>query len=176
MTNKLGQAVLATAILFGVSAAAMPAASAQTERTARTAQNRAIAFCEGFAQEYVNTRTQNTAFSTSSASFVEMPSTRIAGGASGDIDLYTVTFSGQASATGGGYWEIQAQVSINGGPFINMNPNEPDTFHSGNPAQTHTMTWCREISGTPTFRIVWRKALGGAAIIDDYTMRVERSN
>ncbi len=176
MKNKLGQAVLATAVVFGISAAAMSAASAQTERTARTSQNRAIAFCEGFAQEYVNSQTQNSAFSTSSVSFVEVPSTRMTGGASGDVDLYTVTFSGQTSVTGGGSVEVQAEVSVNGGPFLKMNPNEPDTFHSGNPAQTHTMTWCREISGSPSFRIVWRKIGGGAAVLDDYLMRVERSN
>lgn len=175
MKNTLGHTLLAATLVLGASFLAPSSADAQ-ERTASPSQNRALAQCQGFAQEFVNTLTQTTAFSTASPGFVEMPSTRIAGGASGDVDLYTVTFSGQASATGGGFWEIQAQVSVSGGPFLNMNPQEPDTFHTGNPAQTHTMTWCREISGTPTFRIVWRKAGGGAAIIDDYTMRVERSN
>ena len=172
MYTKLGQAALATSILLGLAASA----SAQTERSARATESRAVGICEGFAQEYANARTQNSVVSTSSTIFVEIPTTRISGGASGDIDLYTVTFSGQTSATGGGSIEVQAQVSINGEPFIPMSPNEPDTFHSGNPAQTHTMTWCREISGTPVFRVVWRKVGGGAAILDDYLMRVERSN
>lgn len=174
MKNKLGQAVLTTAILFGISAAAVSVASAQTERTVRTTQNRAIAICQGFGQEFINARTRNTATSTSSDTFVEMANTRIGGGASGDIDLYVFTFSGEAR---GGPWEIKAQVSFNGGfSFFDMNPNEPNTFHAGKGAETHTMSWCREIQGDPTFRILWRKIGASPAVVDDYFVQVERSN
>ena len=164
--------------LLSLTAAAAFAQEGDDARVSRGPAGRAVAFCDGFAQEAILTNTQNSPVSTASAAFVTMPNTTINGGGSGGgIDLYTVTFSGQASATGGGFWEIQAQVSVNGGAFIDMNPNDPNTFHSGNPAQTNTMTWCREIAAASTqFRIVWRKLGGGAAIVDDYLMRVERSN
>lgn len=158
--------------------AAITGASAQVGDTRKAPTNRAVGTCDGFGQELVTTNTQNATQVTSSAVFVTMPTTTIAGGGSGDgIDLYTVTLSGEAYVSVGGNYEVLAQVSIDGGPFINMSPNQADTFHSGLPRQTHTMTWCREIdAGWTTFRIVWRKNGGGAAYIDDYTMRVERSS
>lgn len=158
--------------------AAVTAATAQVGDTRRAATNRAFGTCDGFGQEAILTNTQNATASTTSASFVVMPSTTIAGGGSGDgVDLYTVTLSGEAFVGGGGNYEVQAQVSIDGGPFINMNPNQPDTFHSSAARETHTMTWCREIdANSTTFRIVWRKNGGGTAYIDDYVMRVERSS
>ncbi len=173
-TSKFVMALAASASLL----AAVTAATAQVGDTRRAATNRAVGTCDGFAQEAVVTNTQNATQSTASAAFVTMPSTTIDGGGSGGgVDLYTVTLSGEALVTGGGNYEVQAQVSIDGGPYINMGPNQPDTFHSSTFRETHTMTWCREIdAGSTTFRIVWRKNGGGTAIIDDYLMRVERSS
>ncbi len=164
----------ATAGLLG----AFNAATAQVSDTRTAAINRAPGTCDGFGQEAVSTNTQNASTSTSSAVFGGLATTSIPGGGSGGgVDLYTITFSGEASASGGGSIEVQAQVSINGGAFINIEPVGPNTFHSGNAAQTHTMTWCREIVANSTnFRIVWRKVGGGTAFMDDYLMRVERSN
>lgn len=172
---KISSFVLALAASASIFAVAT-GATAQDTRTAAT--NRALGTCDGFAQEAVLTNTQNAAAATTSGVFVTMPSTVISGGGSGGgIDLYTVTLSGEASAAGGGSYEVQAQVSINGGRYINMHPSQPNTFHSGNFRQTHTMTWCREIdASSTTFRIVWRKVGGGTAYIDDYVMRVERSS
>ena len=173
-TSKLALALAASAGLL----VAVTGATAQVGDTRSAPTNRAFGTCDGFAQEAILTNTQTTAQSTVSSAFVTMPSSTISGGGSGDgVDLYTVTLSGETYASGGGSIEVQAQVSINGGPFVNMSPNQADTFHSGNARQTHTMTWCREISAnSTTFRIVWRKIGGGTAFIDDYTVRVERSS
>ena len=173
-TSKFVMALAASAGLL----AAVTAATAQVGDTRRAATSRAVGTCDGFAQEAILTNTQTTTQSTVSSTFVTMPSTTIDGGGSGGgVDLYTVTLSGEALTGGGGNYEVQAQVSVDGGPFFNMNPNQPDTFHSSGFRETHTMTWCREIdAGSTTFRIVWRKNGGGTAYIDDYTMRVERSS
>ncbi|MGQ0483825.1 MAG: hypothetical protein ACT4SY_00515 [Hyphomicrobiales bacterium] len=144
----------------------------------RGAVSGSLTTCDGGSQEKVVTNTQNAPASTFSSVFVPIPSTTIPGGPSGgDADTYTVTFSGEADATVGN-WEIQAQVSVNGGVFVDMDPVGPNTFHTGTLRETHTMTWCKRLvatSGT-TFRAVWKKNGGGAAIVDDYLMRVERSN
>ena len=144
----------------------------------RGAISTTLALCDGGAQESVFTNAQNVPASTASISFVVIPSTTVPGGTSGDADTYTVTFSGEASATVGGNWEIQAQVSVNGGAYSNMNPVGPNTFHTGTTRETHTMTWCNRFTASTSarFRVVWRKIGGGAAIVDDYVMRVERSN
>jgi len=135
--------------------------------------------CSGGAQEFVSVRTQNAQFSTTSANFVQIPDMLIAGGASGagaDSDLYVVTFAGEADSTGG-IWEVQAQVSVNGGAFTNMNPSGPNSFQQGRKSTSPAMTWCQRIVATSTnFRMVWRKVGGNTALIDDYTMTVTRSN
>ena len=89
-----------------------------------------------------------------------------------------MTLSGEANATvAGSFWTAQAQVSVNGGAFVNIDPVGPNTFHTGVVAQTHTMTWCKRLSANATtFRVVWSKIGGGVAILDDYLMRVERSD
>jgi hypothetical protein len=134
--------------------------------------------CNGGAQEAVSTNTWNAPMTKAGAGIAPIPFTTIAGGGSGaGSDIYTVTFSGEADATGGGFWTAQAQVSVNGGAFVNIDPVGPNTFHSGTAAQTHTMTWCKRLSAnSTTFRIVWSKIGGGLAVVDDYLMRVERSN
>ena len=176
MTKKLALSVLAMATVAGLYSATT--AFAASDGKAGKVQT----ICTGGAQELVNGTTQNAAAAVNFAAGLQfMPFTTIAGGASGgagDADLYVVTFSGEASATGGNEWTAQAQVSVNGGAFANMDPIGPNTFHNGNSPETHTMTWCRRIAATNTtvFRIVWRKLGAGTAIIDDYTMLVERSN
>ena len=174
-TSILSMALAASAGLL----VAVTSATAQVGDTRTRAVSRALGTCDGFAQEAIITNTQTTLATTSSPAFVTMPSTTIIDSVgSGDgVDLYTVTLSGEAFATGGGSIEVQAQVSINGGSFVSMHPAQPVTFHSGNLRHTHTMTWCREIdANNATFRIVWRKAGGGTANIDNYLMRVERSS
>jgi hypothetical protein len=141
----------------------------------------AVVTCNGGAQEFVGTLTQNVPTSTASAVAVVIPDTTIACGASGaagDLDLYTITFGGEAAATSGGFWTAQAQVSVNGGAFTAINPTGPNTFHRGNKAETNSMTWCVRLAAiaSTTFRIVWAKSGGGTANLDDYIMRCERSN
>jgi hypothetical protein len=137
--------------------------------------------CNGGVQEAVFTNTWNAPVNKAGAALAPVPFTTIPGGASGgaaDTDLYTVTFSGEADGTVGGFWTAQAQVSVNGGAFVDIDPVGPNTFLTGTAAQTHTMTWCRRLAAanSTTFRIVWAKFGGGVAILDDYLMRVERSN
>jgi hypothetical protein len=184
MNSKLILLASATLLL----AAVTPLATMADENHGRTAVgergakvSKVLTFCDGGAQEAVITNTQDAPANTASAAFVVIPSTTLPGGASGaagDLDTYTVTFSGEASATVGGLWEAVAQVSINGGAFVSMNPVGPNTYLTGTAAQTHTMTWCNRLGATAStsFRIEWRKLGGGLAIIDDYTVRVERSN
>jgi hypothetical protein len=164
------------------------AAAQDDENKGRTAggerggkATKTLVICDGGAQEAVITNTENAPASSVSAAFVAIPGTTIPGfasGPAGDADTYTVTLSGEASATSGGSWLAQAQVSVNGGAFVDIDPIGPNTFHSKNPAYTHTMTWCKRLVATSsaTFRIVWAKIGGGSAVLDDYTMRVERSN
>lgn len=140
-----------------------------------------LVVCNGGFQEGVFTNTQNIATSTMSNVFMPVPSTTLSGGASGaagDPDTYTVTFSGEAGNAGGGFWEIKGQVSVNGGGFVDLDPVDTNTFLSGNPSQTHTMTWCKRLAATnnTTFRVVWRKIGGGSAIVDGYLIQVQRSD
>jgi hypothetical protein len=137
--------------------------------------------CDGGAQELVSHKTRNFQTSKAGAAPATIVDTDIAGGPSGgatDEDTYAVTFSGEAEATQGGSWTAQAQMSIDGGAFFDMDPVGPNTFLTGPRAQTHTMTWCnREVALVSTaFRIRWAKIGGGQAEIDDYTTRVERSD
>ena len=135
--------------------------------------------CNGLAQEAVFTNTWNAPVNKAGAVIAPIPFTTIPGGPSGaGFDIYTVTLSGEANATvAGSFWTAQAQVSVNGGAFVNIDPVGPNTFHTGVVAQTHTMTWCKRLSANATtFRVVWSKIGGGVAILDDYLMRVERSD
>ena len=172
MTRTIKFLTLTAALAVFSSTAALAGESGRASRV--------LTFCSGGAQEFINGSTQNAAAAVNVAAGLQiMPFTSVAGGASGgDSDLYVVTFSGEASGNGGGFWTVQAQVNVDGGGFVNMDPIGPDTFHQGNPAVTHTMTWCRRINAanTTVFRIVWQKFVAGNAIIDDYTMLVERSN
>jgi len=147
----------------------------------RTSQSKALLFCDGGAQESVITNSQNTQASTTSTAFVAIPSTTLPGGpsgAAGDTDTYTVTFSGEAGNSNSASWEIRGQVSVNGGAFVDMDPVDSNTFHSGTPRATHTMTWCRRLEATSgaDFRAVWRKVGGGTAIVDGYLIQVQRSD
>lgn len=182
MRSTFVQKLLAVTAL--VAATAISSAMAQSDENGgkraageRGAASQTLVECDGGAQERVITNTQNAPTSTGSTAFVPIVSTTVPGGPSGDADLYTVTFSGQADGTVGGNWEIQAEVSVNGGSFTPMNPVGPNTFHTGTLQETNTMTWCRRLTASTTnFRVVWRKNGGGSAIVDDYLMRVERSN
>jgi hypothetical protein len=146
------------------------------------AAKRALVICNGAAQEASFSRTQNSPTSTASTVFVPVLDTTIAAGASGpvgDFDLYVVTFAGEAANTSGGFWEAEAEVSVNGGAFTNINPTGPNTFKGGNKAENNSMTWCARLQATvsTTFRIQWRKTSGGGtANLDDYIINVERSN
>jgi hypothetical protein len=133
--------------------------------------------CNGGVQEAVLTNTWNAPVNKAGVALAPIPFTTIPAGGSGvGADTYTVTFSGEADATAA-FWTAQAQVSVNGGAFVDIDPVGPNTFHSGTAAQTHTMTWCeRLVANSTTFRIVWSKVGGGVAIMDDYLMRVERSD
>jgi hypothetical protein len=137
--------------------------------------------CNGGIQEAVFTNTRNAVTTKAGAVLAPIPFTILAAGGSGgaaDADTYTVTFSGEADGTvAGSFWTAQAQVSVNGGVFVNIDPVGPNTYLTGVDAQTHTMTWCKRlVANTTVFRIVWAKLGGGVAILDDYLMRVERSN
>jgi hypothetical protein len=139
----------------------------------------ALRVCNGGVQEAVFAQTWNAPVNKAGAALAPVPFTTIPGGPSGaGSDLYTVTFSGEADGTvAGSFWTAQAQVSVNGGAFVDIDPVGPNTFLTGTAAQTHTMTWCKRLSANGTaFRIVWAKLGGGVAILDDYLMRVERSN
>jgi hypothetical protein len=141
-----------------------------------------VSICTGGAQEAVVGGTFNGSVNKAGASWALVPNTQFSAGPSGfagDSDLYTVTFSAQANnSVAGTSWLVQAEVSVNGGAFQPIDPNGPNTFHSGNVVQTHTMTWCRrlEASVNAEFRIVWWKVGAGNAIADDYLMRVERTD
>jgi hypothetical protein len=178
MTKTLARNFLALTALAGLfSITAIPSAVADDPGV----PPQVVPCFVGGAQESVNGTTRNFPTVTASALPVLMLNTTILGGgsgAAGTTDLYILTFSGEASATGGGSWLAQAQYNVNGGAFLPMNPVGPNTFHSGNAAQTHTMTWCKRIeaSNVTNFRIIWSKVGGGTAIIDDYLTKVERSD
>lgn len=134
--------------------------------------------CVGGAQEFVNTITNNAVFANAGAAI--MPFTTLAGGAAGgagDFDLFTVTLSVQSVNTIGA-WTAQAQVSVNGGAFIPIDPVGPNIMHTGATQETNTMTWCRRLAATNStdFRIIWVKIGGGVVFADNYLTRVERSN
>ena len=135
--------------------------------------------CPGGAQEAVNTLTNNAPVGNGAALAI-MPFTTLGGGASGaagDADVYTVTWSGQSFNTVGA-WTAQAQVSVNGGAFVPIDPVGPNIMHTGATQETNTMTWCRRLvaTGGTNFRIVWGKLGGGAVTADNYLTRVERSD
>ena len=146
-TKKL----LAVPALVGVfSLAAATTALGQEADAGAKATPQTFTGCFGGAQEFVNGGTQN-APSFRGAGAGILPFSTFSAGASGrlagDTDLYVVTLSGEAdnSAAGGGF-TVQAQASINGGIFFNMNPNGPNTFLQSTVAETNTMTWCRRIA------------------------------
>jgi len=166
--------LIAASTSFGQEADA-GAADAGAEASART-----FTGCFGGAQEFVNGGTQNVP--ASNAGVAVLPFSTFSAGASGpagDQDLYVVTLSGEAdnSAAGGGF-TVQAQASINGGAFFNMNPSGPNTFLQSTVAETNTMTWCNRFAATNSvlIRIVWRHFNAGTSILDDYTVLVHRSN
>lgn len=137
-----------------------------------------VTTCTGGAQEFINGITNNAAVANG-AGPLPMPFTTLVGGPSGgagDADLYVVTWSGQSVNTVGA-WQIQAQVSINGGAFIPLDPVGPNIMHTGPGQETNTMTWCRRlVANNTTFRVVWNKIGGGVATVDNYLTEVERSN
>ena len=65
-----------------------------------------------------------TQVSTETSSWLSHPRRcRLRRGLAGDSDAYTVTFSGEAANTGGGFWEIRGQASLNGGvTFFDIDP------------------------------------------------------
>jgi hypothetical protein len=69
-------------------------------------------------------------------------------------------------------------VSVDGGSFVTMVPIGPNTFNSGNPARTNTMTWCSRLQATTStvFKIQWEKLGGGTATMDGYLVQVQRSD
>jgi hypothetical protein len=139
----------------------------------------AVTTCSGGAQEFINGITNNTPVANGGGP-VPMPFTTLAGGPSGgagDADLYVVTWSGQSVNTVGA-WQIQAQVSVNGGAFFPIDPIGPNIMHTGATQETNTMTWCRRLAAanSTTFRIQWNKIGGGVVTVDNYLTKVERSN
>ena len=132
--------------------------------------------CVGGAQEYVNSTTNNAVASNFSPVATQMPYSYMnasSNGAAGDTDLYTVTWSGQSSSLIG-YWTAQAQIRINVGAFINMDPVGPNKMYSG----TNTMTWCKRMAADvrADVRIIWAKVGVGSVTIDNYVTRLEQSN
>jgi hypothetical protein len=161
---------------FAVAASMLSLVATSASAQERAAELKVRTTCDGGTQISVLTNTENASFNLNAAGVV--PSTTISFGATSAAtsDAYTVTFSGEAGHTSGGSWTAQAQVSVNGGAFVNMSPVGPDTFHSGSLTQTHTMTWCNRITAVRTvFRIVYTEAGAGVGVIDDFTTRVERS-
>ncbi len=145
----------------------------------RTAQTATFVTCDGGAQEAVFTNTQNAVTSTSGTRWAVLTSSIVPGGPSGGgADLYTLTLSGEFSSNSFGDIEAIAQVSVDGSRYVNMHPIGPNTMQMTTNRETHTMTWCRVLgaSSSTTFRIVWRKLGGGTAYLDDYLVRVERSD
>ena len=139
-----------------------------------------VVTCNGGAHEAVFVVTQNAPTSTTSAVFVPIADAQISAGASGfpgDLDTYIVTFSGESDSSAGA-WEIEAEVSINGGAFVNINPTGPNTFQFGKQTNSPSMTWCTRVQATASavFRMQWRHINGGTANLDDYTMTVRRFN
>jgi hypothetical protein len=139
----------------------------------------AVTACRGGAQEAVSGSTNNAPV-VNAGGLAVLPFSIVSGGASGavgDSDLYVVTWSGQSINTVGA-WTAQAQVSINGGAFVSIDPVGPNIMHTGATPETNTMTWCRRLAatGSTSFRIVWAKIGGGAVTVDNYLTMVERSD
>lgn len=182
MTRKLTRNVLAATALAGLFSA-MAATTAVSER-ARKQTSKASVACDGGALEAVYSDTQDSPQTSASTDYVQVGSTIPAEGSppiGGDADLYMVTFAGEAFAVGGGYWNAKAQISVDGGAFVEMNPTGPNVFHRGNGKATHSMTWCTRTIATVTIdiRIVWAKAggaVGSQAGIDDFIISVQRYN
>src|SRR5687768_13069971 len=64
--------------------------------------------CNGGIQEAIFTNTWNAPVNKAGVALAPIPFTTIAGGPSGDgTDAYTVTFSGEADGTSGGFWTAQ---------------------------------------------------------------------
>ena len=172
--------LIVPALVGAFSLAAATTALGQEEDAGASASKRTFVDCFGGAQEFVNGGTQNAPSATAAARAILPFSTFGAGasGPAGDTDLYVVTLSGEADNTAGGGFIVQAQASINGGAFFNMNPNGPNTFLQSTVAETNTMTWCHRIGATNNvvIRILWGKVGGGIAFLDDYTVLVHRSN
>jgi hypothetical protein len=173
-----GKMVLVGSAVAGLlSVISVTGAVADDARAART-----VATCTGGAQELVNVRTSNSPVTSASTTFVAIPETTVAGGASGaagDFDTYIVTFAGEANNINAGSWTARALVSVNGGAFTVINPTGPNTFHSGKKANNNSMTWCIRVAAvtSTTFRIEWAATVATTtAQIDDYTTVVQRSN
>ena len=182
MMRTANRRMLAVPALVGAfSLAAATTALGQEADAGAEASQRIFVQCIGGPQEFVNGGTQNAAFA-SAAALAILPFSTFSVGASGpagDADLYVVTLSGEAdnTAAGGGF-TVQAQASVNGGAFFNMNPNGPNTFLQSTVAETNTMTWCHRIAATNSvvIRILWGHFGAGASVLDDYTVLVHRSN
>jgi hypothetical protein len=180
MKRTATQRVLTLPALVGAFSLALATnALGQAEQGGASASARTFIGCIGGAQEFVNGGTQN-APAVSAAALAILPFSTFSAGASGaggDTDLYVVTLSGEADNTAGGF-TVQAQASLNGGAFFNMNPNGPNTFLQSTVAETNTMTWCNRFGATNSvvIRVLWGKFGGGSAILDDYTVLVHRSN
>jgi hypothetical protein len=103
-----------------------------------------------------------------------------AGASGGNPDTYIVTLSGEAdNTTAGGFFSVQAQVRVDGGPWIDINPNSPNTFHQGPTQTTASMTWCTRVqaNASAAIRILWDSVgPGNTATLDDYTVMVQRLN
>jgi len=177
-TNKL----LAVPALVGVfSLAAATTALGQEADAGASASQRTFTGCVGGAQEFVNGGTQNAPSFRGAGAGILPFSTFSAGasGGAGDQDLYVVTLSGEAdNSAAGGFFTVQAQASINGGIFFNMNPNGPNTFLQSTVAETNTMTWCNRFaaSNSVVIRVIWNHFGAGTSILDDRTVLVHRSN
>lgn len=182
MKSMKTQRLLALSALVGAcSLAAVTTALGAEADGGAAASPATFTGCFGGAQEFVNGGTQNAPVFNAAAAAILPFSTFAAGasGGAGDADLYVVTLSGEADngAAGGGF-TVQAQASINGGAFFNMNPNGPNTFLQSTVAETNTMTWCNRIaaSNSVVIRIIWGHFGAGTSVLDDYTVLVHRSN
>lgn len=181
MTRKLTRNVLAATALAGIfSAMAVTTAVSEEARVS----SKTLTVCDGGAQEAVITNAENSPKTTTSTSFVDVPGTTLPGfasGLAGDSDTYIVQFSAEADKIGGGTMEVQALASINGGAFTVINPTGPNSFQTGAKEGTHTMTWCLRTVATSSanFKVQFRSSsgpIGAIAQLDDYLIKVERSN
>ena len=141
-----------------------------------------VVTCVGGALEQVFVVTQNdpdTLLDT--AGTVVLANSAInAGPSGGNPDTYIITLSGEAdNTTAGGFFSVQAQMRVDGGPWTDINPNSPNTFHQGTLQTTASMTWCTRVqaNANASLRIVWDSVgPGNTATLDDYTVMVQRLN